>query len=74
MDDAILKQYVLDELAWRPGIDSAHIDVTADKGVITLSGYVSSYAQKIEAENAVKQVIGVHGVAEELEVRYPGDY
>ena len=74
MNDATLKQYVLDELAWRPDIDSAHIGVTADKGVITLSGYVSSYAQKIEAENAAKQVIGVHGVAEELEVRYPDDY
>jgi osmotically-inducible protein OsmY len=42
MNDATLKQYVLDELAWRPDIDSAHIGVSADKGVITLSGYVSS--------------------------------
>ena len=74
MDDATLKQYVLDELAWRPDIDSSHIGVSADDGVITLSGYVPSYAQKIEAENAVKQVVGVHGLAEELGVQYPGDY
>jgi osmotically-inducible protein OsmY len=40
MDDATLKQYVQDELAWRPGIDSEHIGVTADNGVVTLSGCV----------------------------------
>jgi osmotically-inducible protein OsmY len=74
MDNAALKQSVVDELAWRPDIDSAHIGVTADDGVITLSGYVPSYAQKYEVEDCVKRVIGVRGVAEELEVRYPGDY
>lgn len=74
MDDAALKQNVVDELAWRPDIDSAHIGVTADRGVITLSGYVPSYAQKYEVEDCVKRVSGVRGVAEELEVRYSGDY
>jgi osmotically-inducible protein OsmY len=74
MDNAALKQSVVDELAWRPDIDSAHIGVTADDGVITLSGYVPSYAQKYEVEDCVKRVIGVRGVAEELEVRYSGDY
>ncbi len=74
MDDATLKQSVVDELAWRPDIDSAHIGVTADDGVITLSGYVPSYAQKYEAEECVKRVSGVRGVAEELQVRYAADY
>ena len=74
MDDATLKQSVVDELAWRPDIDSAHIGVTADNGVITLSGYVPSYAQKYEAEECAKRVSGVHGVAEELQVRYAADY
>jgi osmotically-inducible protein OsmY len=74
MNDATLKQYVLDELAWRPQIDSAHIGVTANDGVVTLTAFVPSFAQKIAAENVVKKVVGVRGVAEELEVRYPGDY
>jgi osmotically-inducible protein OsmY len=74
MDDAALKQNAVDELVWRPDIDSAHIGVTADRGVITLSGYVPSYAQKYEVEDCVKRVSGVRGVAEELEVRYSGDY
>jgi osmotically-inducible protein OsmY len=74
MTDATLKQFVLDELAWRPQIDSAHIGVTANDGVVTLTGYVPCFAQKLEVENVVKKVVGVRGVAEELEVRYPGDY
>ena len=74
MDDATLKQYVLDELAWRPDVDSAHIGITAENGVITLSGDVPSYAQKLEAVDAVKRVVGVRGVAEELKVRYSDDY
>jgi osmotically-inducible protein OsmY len=74
MNDAALKQCVVDELTWRPQIDSAHIGVTANNGVVTLTGFVPSLAQKIEVENVVKRVVGVHGVAEELEVRYPEDY
>jgi osmotically-inducible protein OsmY len=73
MNDATLRQNVIDELAWRPDINSAHIGVTADKGVITLSGYVASYAQKYEAEQCVKGVVGVRGLAENLEVRYSDD-
>jgi len=72
MDDTTLQQNVIDELAWRPDIDSAHIGVTADNGVVTLSGYVGSYIQKSEAEEAARKVAGVRGIADELEVRYPG--
>jgi osmotically-inducible protein OsmY len=48
-----LKQDVEEELAWRPEIDSDHIRVTTDNGVVTLNGYVPTYAQKGEAEAAV---------------------
>jgi osmotically-inducible protein OsmY len=74
MDDATLKQNVIDELAWRPDLNSAHIGVIADKGVIALTGYVSSYAQRYEAEQCVKGVAGVRGLAEDLEVRYADDW
>lgn len=70
--DATLKQNVVDELGWRPDVDSAHIGVTADNGIVTLSGYVSSYIEKSVATDAVKRVSGVRGVAEKLEVRLPG--
>lgn len=73
MDDISLRQDVLDELEFEPSLDAAHIGVAVEKGVVTLTGHVSSYAQKIAAEKAVQRVQGVRGVAEELQVRYPND-
>ena len=72
MDDSKLRQDVLDELDWQPYIPSAQIAVTADQGVVRLSGYVSTYAEKVAAEQAVKRVVGVRAaVVESLEVRSP---
>jgi osmotically-inducible protein OsmY len=72
-NDAALKINVVDELAWRPDINSAHIGVTADNGVVTLTGHVPSYTEKLAAEECVKHVAGVRGVADNLEVRLPGE-
>lgn len=73
MDDRKLRQFVIDELEFEPSIDAAHIGVTAEKGVITLTGHVSSYAQKVATLQAVRRLKGVRGVALEIEVRYPND-
>ena len=70
MNDIDLKQKILDELKWEPSIDAAHIGVTAHEGVVTLSGHVGSYSQKMAAEHATGRVAGVKGIAEEIEVRY----
>ena len=69
--DGRLQHNVLAELSWDPSIDAAHIGVTAENGVITLSGHVSSFAQKRAAEEATRRVRGVEAVAEEIEVRLP---
>jgi len=70
MDDAKLRQDVLDELNWQSHIPSDQITVTADRGTVHLSGYVTTYAQKVAAEQAVKRVIGVRAaVVESLEVQ-----
>lgn len=71
MTDKSLQQAVLDELDWEPSVDAAHIGVTANNGVVTLTGHVPSYTQKWAAERAVGRVTGVKAVAEELEVRFP---
>jgi BON domain len=71
MSDQSLKQAVMDEFQWEPSVDAAHIGVTANNGVVTLTGDVGSYAQKSAAERAAGRVVGVKAVAEELEVRYP---
>lgn len=72
--DTELKQAVLDELAWQPSITAAHIGVSADAGVITLSGHVESFVEKKTAEKAAGRVRGVKVVVEELEVRLPGHF
>jgi osmotically-inducible protein OsmY len=73
MGDRSLHQAVLDELEWDPSVNASHIGVVAEEGVITLTGHVGSYAEKIAAERAVKRVSGVRAVAQEIEVRYPSD-
>ena len=73
MTDNSLKQAVLDELQWEPRVNAAHIGVAAKDGVVTLTGNVGSYAEKLAAERATGRVYGVKGVAEELIVRYPFD-
>jgi osmotically-inducible protein OsmY len=71
MDDKTLRQFITDELAFEPSIDAANIGVAVEKGVVTLTGHVSSYAEKIAAERAVQRVKGVKAIAQEIEVRYP---
>lgn len=70
MTDEMLKQSVLDELAWVPNFNEAHVGVTARDGVVTLTGHVASFAEKFEAERAVGRVAGVKAIAQELEIRY----
>ncbi len=69
--DGQLKQAVLAELGWDPSVDAAHVGVTANDGVVTLSGHVETYAQKHAAETAASRVRGVQAVAEEIEVILP---
>lgn len=73
MSDKRLQQDVIDELDFEPSVNAAHIGVTASNGVVTLSGHVGSYAEKIAAEQAAKRVKGVKAIAQEIEVRYPSD-
>ncbi|MCP2073084.1 UNVERIFIED_ORG: osmotically-inducible protein OsmY [Pseudomonas lini] len=69
MDDLTLRKTILEELEFQPDINAANIGVAVDNGVVTLSGHVSTYAQKINAERAVKGIKGVRAVAEEIKVR-----
>lgn len=73
MNDKELRQNVIDELEFEPSIDSADIGVAAENGVVTLSGHVTSYMQKISAERAAWRVKGVKAIAQEIEVRLPWD-
>lgn len=70
--DSDVQRNVQDALSWEPGIsDSSEIGVAVKDGVVTLSGEVSSYAEKWLAETAAKRVYAVNGLAVELEVNLP---
>jgi osmotically-inducible protein OsmY len=68
-----LQHDVLAELEWDPSIDATKIGVSAEDGVITLTGHVKNYASKWAAERIVRGVHGVKAIANDLEVRLPGD-
>ena len=70
-DDMTLQAMVMGELAWTPNVDAAHIGVAAQNGVVTLSGIVSSLAEKVAAEEAARRVKGVQGIAQKIAVRLP---
>lgn len=69
MSDHKLRQDVIDELDFEPSIDATHIGVSVNAGVVTLTGLVSSYAEKLAAERAARRVFGVKAIAQEIEVR-----
>lgn len=73
INDHRLRQDVLDELDFEPSVNAAHIGVGANAGVITLTGFVSSYGEKLAAERAARRVRGVKAIAEEIEIRLPSD-
>lgn len=72
MDDLELRQDVLDELEFEPRIDAADIGVAVENGVVTLTGHVTSYAEKLAVQQAVQRVHGVRAIADKIEIRYPG--
>lgn len=73
MRDTALKQDILDELEFEPSVDATRIGVAVKDGVVTLSGHVGTFAQKLAMEEAVRRVKGVRGIAEEVEVRPMGN-
>jgi osmotically-inducible protein OsmY len=70
--DTQLQHDVLAELEWEPSIEASQIGVTAKDGVVTLTGSVASYADKMTAESVTKRVYGVKAVANDVEVKIPG--
>jgi osmotically-inducible protein OsmY len=69
--DSEIKRDVEAELRWNPAITSTDIGVAVKDGVVTLTGFVKSFLEKVEAEEAAKRVAGVAGIANDIEVRLP---
>jgi len=69
--DTEIERDVRDELEWEPDLDATDIAVSVKNGVVTLTGFVKSFADKYAAETAAKRVAGVVALANDLEVRMP---
>jgi len=69
--DSEIQQDVVDELKWEPSLRDDDIAVAVRDGVVTLAGFVDSYADKWKAERVAGRVKGVKAVANDLEVKLP---
>lgn len=69
--DSHLKRRILSELKWDSRVSWASISVEVNEAVATLTGCVTSYAQKVAAQEAAHRVIGVLDVANDIEVKPP---
>jgi osmotically-inducible protein OsmY len=72
--DAQLHADIADEITSDPSLDASRIAVAVHDGIVTLTGTVPSYWQKIEAEQAAKRVMGVKAVANDLTVELPSEH
>jgi osmotically-inducible protein OsmY len=68
-NDSDLEKAVLGQLEWAPQIVSKDIGVVTRDSVVTLTGFVHSYPEKLAAERAAKSVHGVRAVANDIEVK-----
>ena len=67
--DTDLRDRVEQQLDWEPEITSTDLGVAADNGVVTLTGFVNTYAEKMAAERASLRTYGVSAVANEIQVK-----
>lgn len=70
--DSQLRLNVLDELKWQSSVDASQVGVTAKDGVVTLTGSVPHYVEKLEAERIARSVLRVKAVVNDLEVHLGG--
>jgi osmotically-inducible protein OsmY len=66
--DRKLQNDVLAELDWEPSVNASHIGVEVNERVVTLLGRVGHFEEKWAAAEAAKRVVGVRGIALDIEV------
>ena len=73
ISDETIKQKVQSELRWDTHVRESEIGVIVKDGVVTLTGWVDSYAKKLAAQRAAHRVHGVFDVANDLGLKLSGD-
>lgn len=66
--DSDLKNDVLTELSWDPVVPETKVGVAVSEGVVTLTGHLDTYAEKVATRRAVERVSGVRAIAMEMDV------
>ena len=66
--DSDIKKDVLSELLWDPLVSDTKVGVTVNEGVVTLTGHLDTYAEKVAAKRAAERVSGVKAIAVEIDV------
>ena len=65
----------MDELKWEPSIiNDTNIGVAVKDGMVTLSGYVDNYMEKLNAERTAARILGVKAVVNETIVKLPSSF
>jgi len=72
--DAQLKTDVINELQWDPAINPTNVGVAVSNGVVTLTGHLTTFAEKFAIERAVRRVEGVKALAVELDVKLSANH
>ncbi len=71
MTDNDIQKDIIAELNAEPNLRNDDIAVGVRDGVVTLAGFVDSFADKWRAERVVSKIKGVKAVVNELEVKLP---
>ncbi len=69
--DVDIRHDVEQELDWDPELAARDIAVSVRGGVVTLAGFVPGFGERALAEADAKRVVGVAGIANDIEVRLP---
>lgn len=70
-NDTDIQRDIIAELKWEPSLRDDDIGVAVRDGVVTLAGFVDSYADKWKAESIASKVKGVRAIANDLQVKLP---
>jgi osmotically-inducible protein OsmY len=66
----ILHNQIMDAIRWEPVLRATKIIVDVKDGIVTLTGHVSSYPQKLEVEQVVKRMAGVKAIIEKIDIKH----
>lgn len=67
--DADIAVAAVNALEWNASVPRNTVKVLVEKGWITLEGTVEFHYQKTEAENAVRNLVGVTGVSNQINIK-----